>query len=66
MPECRNINLQNKYIAFEMYTKTGLLVWKTEKNRVFSIVSHSASNKTQRNMKQRNTYNIKNIQCYFC
>jgi hypothetical protein len=25
MPECRNINLQNKYITFEIYTKTGLL-----------------------------------------
>lgn len=31
MPECRNINLQNKYITFETYTKTGLLVLKTEK-----------------------------------
>jgi hypothetical protein len=31
MPECRNINLQNKYLTFETYTKTGLLVLKTEK-----------------------------------
>jgi len=38
---------------------TGLLVLKTEKNGVFSIVLHSASNETRRNMKQRNTYDIK-------
>ena len=59
MPECRNINLQNKYMTFEMYIKTGLLVLKTEKNRVFSIVSHCASNETRRNMKQRNAYDMK-------
>jgi len=52
MPECRNINLQNKHITFEMDIKTGLLVFKTEKNGVCSIVSHSASNKTHRNMKE--------------
>ena len=39
MPECRNINLHNKHITFEMYTKTSLLLFKTEKIE-FSALYH--------------------------
>jgi len=37
MLECRNINLENKYITFEMYTKTGLLSLKTEKTEFSAL-----------------------------